>query len=152
MKKYIVRLSNEERSTLSKLINAGRGPARIFTRARILIKADQGDEGPGWSDEKISEALDVTVQTIERVRKQLLEEGFDAVLSRHEYTQKVSRKKIDGDVEAHLVALSCSEPPQGRARWTLRLLADKVVELGYVASISHEAIRQTLKKTKSSRG
>lgn len=152
MKKYIVRLSNEERSTLSKLINSGQGPARIFTRARILIKADQGDEGPGWSDEKISEALDVTVQTIERVRKQLLEEGFDAVLSRHEYTQKVSRKKIDGDVEAHLVALSCSEPPQGRARWTLRLLADKVVELGYVASISHEAIRQTLKKTKSSRG
>jgi transposase len=152
MKKYIVRLSVEERENLTKLINSGRGPARMFTRARILLKADQSDNGPGWSDEKISEALDVTVQTVERVRKQLVEEGFDAVLSRRKYTQKVSRKKIDGDVEAHLVALSCSEPPPGRARWTLRLLADTIVELGYVQNISHEAVRQTLKKTKLNRG
>ena len=141
MKKYIVRLSKEERETLTKLTMSGRGPARIFTRARILLKADQGDKGSAWSDERISEALDVTVQTIERVRKQLVEEGFDAVLSRREYTQKVSRKKIDGDVEAHLVALSCSKPPEGRARWTLRLLADSIVELGYVESIFHEAVR-----------
>lgn len=152
MKKYIVRLSKEEREILTKLINSGRGPARMFTRARILLKADQSDKGPGWSDEKISEALEVTVQTIERVRKQLVEEGFDVVLSRREYTQKVSRKKIDGDVEAHLVAISCSEPPLGRARWTLRLLADKIVELGYVQNISHEAVRQTLKKTKLNHG
>ena len=152
MKKYIVRLSTEEREILTKLINTGRGPARMFTRARILLKADQSDNGPGWSDDKISEALDVTVQTIERVRKQLVEEGFDAVLSRRKYTQKVSRKKIDGDVEAHLIALSCSEPPPGRARWTLRLLADTIVELGYAQSISHEAVRQTLKKTKLNRG
>ena len=124
----------------------------MFTRARILLKADQSDNGPSWSDEKISEALDVTVQTIERVRKQLVEEGFDAVLSRRKYTQKVSRKKVDGDVEAHLIALSCSEPPEGRARWTLRLLADSIVELGYVESISHEAVRQTLKKTNLNRG
>ena len=124
----------------------------MFTRGRILLKADQSDNGPGWSDERISEALDVTVQTIERVRKQLVEEGFNAVLSRREYTQKVSRKKIDGDVEAHLVALSCSKPPEGRARWTLRLLADSIVELGYVESISHEAIRQTLKKTNLNHG
>lgn len=152
MKKYIVRLSKEEREILTKLTTSGRGPARMFTRARILLKADQSDNGPGWSDEKISEALDVTVQTIERVRKQLVEEGFDAVLSRKKYTQKVSRKKIDGDVEAHLVALSCSEPPPGRARWTLRLLADMIVELGYVQNISHEAVRQTLKKTNLNRG
>ncbi|GAF94698.1 unnamed protein product [marine sediment metagenome] len=117
-----------------------------------MLKADQSDNGPGWSDERISEAFDVTVQTIERVRKQFVEEGFDAVLSRREYTQKVSRKKIDGDVEAHLVALSCSAPPEGRTRWTLRLLADSIVELGYVESISHEAIRQTLKKTNLNRG
>ena len=147
MKKYIVRLSKDERTALKKLVSSGRGPARMFTRARILLKADQSDNGPGWQDDKISEALDVTVQTVERVRKQLVEEGFEAVLSRREYTQKVSRKKIDGEVEARLIALSCSEPPKGRTRWTLRLLADKVVELGYVESISHEAIRQTLKKT-----
>jgi transposase len=147
MKKYIVRLSREERSTLKKLSTSGRGSGRMFTRIRILLKADQSDGGPAWSDEKISESFDVTVQTIERVRKQLVEEGLEAVLSRHPYTQKVSRKKIDGDVEAHLIALCCSDPPTGRVRWTLRLLADKVIELGYVDSISYEAVRQTLKKT-----
>ncbi len=152
MKKYNVRLSKDERATIKKLMTSGRGPARMFTRARILLKADQSDEGPGWSDERISEALEVTVQTIERVRKQLVEEGFDAVLSRREYKQKVSRKKIDGDMEARLIALSCSDPPEGRARWTLRLLAETVVELGYVENISHEAIRQTLKKTNLNRG
>ena len=152
MKKYIVRLSQKERSALKKLLTSGRGSGRMFTRVRILLKADQSDEGPAWSDEKISESFDVTVQTIERVRKQLVEEGFDAVLSRHPYTQKRSRKKIDGDVEAHLIALCCSDPPKGRVRWTLRLLADKVVELGYVDSISYEAVRQTLKKTNLSLG
>ena len=152
MKKYIVRLSREERFTLKKLLTSGRGSGRMFTRVRILLKADQSDEGSAWSDEKISESFDVTVQTIERVRKQLVEEGFDAVLSRHPYTQKRSRKKIDGDVEAHLIALCCSDPPKGRVRWTLRLLADKVVELGYVDSISYEAVRQTLKKTNLSLG
>ena len=147
MKKYIVRLSREERSTLKKLLTSGHGSGRMFTRVRILLKADQSSEGPAWSDEKISESFDITVQTIERVRKELVEEGLEAVLSRHPYNQKVSRKKIDGDVEAHLIALCCSDPPGGRVRWTLRLLADKVVELGYIDSISYEAIRQTLKKT-----
>ena len=152
MKKYIVRLSREERSSLKKLLTSGRGSGRMFTRVRILLKADQSDEGSAWSDEKISESFDVTVQTIERVRKQLVEEGLEAVLSRHPYTQKLSRKKIDGDVEAHFIALCCSDPPKGRVRWTLRLLADKVVELGYVDSISYEAVRQTLKKTNLSLG
>lgn len=152
MKKYVIRLTAEERNSLTKLISGGRGPARMFTRARVLLKADQGSLGPAWQDDKISEAFDITVQTIERIRKQFVEEGLDAVLSRHEYTQKVSRKKIDGNVEAHLIALSCSEPPQGRSRWTLRLLADSIVELGYIDSISYEAVRQTLKKTKSNRG
>jgi transposase len=152
MKKYIVCLTLEEREALLKLITSGRGPARMFTRGRILLKADQSDNGPGWPDEKISEAFDVTIQTIERIRKQFVEEGFDAVLSRRKYKQKVSRKKIDGDVEARLIALSCSEPPEGRARWTLRLLADSIIELGYLESISHEAVRQTLKKTNLNRG
>jgi len=124
----------------------------MFTRARILLKADQGKQGPEWSDERIGDAFDVTVQSVERIRKQLVEEGFDAVLSRHPYCQKISRKKVDGEVEAHLIALACGKPPKGRARWTLRLLADVIVELGYVDSISHEAVRQTLKKTNLSLG
>ena len=146
MKKHLVRLSKEERKLLTSLISSGKGPARMFTRARILLKADIGKDGPGWGDEKISEALDVTVQTVERIRKQLVEEGLEAVLRRRKYVQKVSRKKVDGDVEAHLIALSCSEAPEG-SRWSLRLLADKMVELGYVESISHEAVRRTLRKT-----
>jgi transposase len=147
MKKYIVRLSGEERKSLKSLVTSGKGPARMFTRARILLKADVGENGPGWPDEKIAEALDVTVQTIERVRKQLVEEGLEAVLSRRMYIHKVSRKKLDGDAEAHLIALACSETPEGYARWSLRLLAGRMVELGYVESISHEAVRRVLKKT-----
>lgn len=147
MKKYIVCLSNEERKSLKNLITSGKGPARMFTRARILLKADTGERGPGWPDEKISEALDVTVQTVERVRKQLVEEGVEGVLKRRKYTQKVSRKKLDGDAEAHLIALACSESPEGYSRWSLRLLADRMIELGYVDRISHEAVRRVLKKT-----
>lgn len=146
MKKYIVRLSEEERKSLKSLVSSGKGPARMFTRARILLKADVGEGGPSWPDEKIADALDVTVQTIERVRRQLVEEGLEAVLSRHKYIQKVSRKKLDGDAEAHLIALACSKTPEGYARWSLRLLADRMVELGYVESISHEAVRRVLKK------
>jgi len=148
MKKYIVRLSREERKSLKSLVSSGKGPARMFARARILLKADIGEGGPGWPDEKIAEALDVTIQTIERVRKQLVEEGLEAVLSRRTYVQKVSRKKLDGDAEAHLIALACSETPEGYTRWSLRLLADRMVELGYVESISHEAVRRVLKKTR----
>jgi transposase len=147
MKKYIVRLSGEERKSLNRLVSSGKGPARMFTRARILLKADVGEGGPGWPDEKIAEALDVTIQTIERVRKQLVEDGLEAVLSRRKYVQKVSRKKLDGDAEAHLIALACTDAPEGYTRWSLRLLANRMVELGYVESISHEAVRRVLKKT-----
>ena len=147
MKKYIVRLSKEERSRLKQFVSSGKIPARTFTRSHILLKADISKYGPAWSDNKISEAFEVTVQTVERVRKQLVEEGLDAVLSRHKYIQKVSRKKIDGDVEAHLVALACGETPEGYKQWSLRLLAGKLVELGYVDSISHETVRRALKKT-----
>jgi transposase len=146
MKKYIVRLSGEERESLKRLVSSGKGPARMFTRARILLKADVAEGGPAWPDEKIAEALDVTIQTVERVRKQLVEEGLEAVLRRRKYVQKVSRKKLDGDVEAHLIALACSEAPEGYTRWSLRLLAGRMVELGYVESLSHEAVRRALKK------
>ena len=148
MKKYIVRLSKEERDSLSTLVSSGKGSARMFTRGRILLKADVGERGPAWPDERIAEALDVTVQTVERVRKQVVEEGLEAVLRRRKYTQKVSRKKLDGDAEAHLIALACSEAPEGYTRWSLRLLAGKMVELGYVEDISHEAVRRVLKKTR----
>ena len=147
MKKYVVRLGEDERRRLTKLATTGKGPARVFTRARILLEADESDAGPAWPDEMISVALDVTVQTVERVRKQLVEEGMEAVLRRRKYTQKVSRKKLDGDAEAHLIALTCSEAPEGYSRWSLRLLADKMVELGYIESISYEAVRRALKKT-----
>jgi len=152
VKKYIVSLSQQERQDLKQFITSGKRPAQLFTRARILLKADQSKEGPGWPDEKISQAFDVTVQTVERIRKQLAQEGFDAVLNRQKYSQKVSRKKIDGDTEAHLIALSCSRPPEGRINWSLRLLADRMVELGYVESISYETVRKTLKKTRLSPG
>ena len=148
MKKYIVRLSGEERESLRTLVSSGKGPARMFTRARILLKADISEGGPGWPDEKIAEALDVTIQTVERVRKQLVEEGLEAVLLRRKYVQKVSRKKLDGDAEAHLIALACSDAPEGYTRWSLRLLAGRMVELGYLESISHEAVRRALKKTR----
>lgn len=152
MKKYIIDLSQQERQVLKRFISSGRRSAQLFTRARILLKADQSEEGPGWLDEQISQALDITVQTVERIRKQLVEEGFDAVLKRQEYSQKVSRKRFDGDAEAHLIALSCGKPPKGRSDWSLRLLADRMVELGYVESVSYETVRKTLKKTKSSPG
>jgi transposase len=152
MKKYKISLTAEERHQLEKITSSGRGPARTYTRAHILLKADQSDEGPAWSDEKISEAFDVTVLTVQRVRQQLVEEGFEAVLSRHAYHTKVSRRKMDGDLEAHLVTLVCSDAPEGRSRWTLRLLADTLVELGFIDSISHETVSRTLKKTKLSLG
>ena len=152
MKKYIVRLSQQERQVLKRFISSGRRSAQLYTRARILLKADQGEEGLGWPDEKISQAFDVTVQTVERIRKQLVQKGFDAVLNRQEYSQKVSRKRLDGDLEAHLIALSCGRPPEGRSDWSLRLLADRMVELGYVESLSYETVRKTLKKTRLSPG
>ena len=152
MKKYIVRLSTEERDQLRKLLTGGRGSVRMFTRARILLKADQSSDGPSWSDEKISEAFDVTIITVQRIREQLVKEGFDAVLSRREYRLTKPRRKIDGDLEAHLIALACSKAPEGRSRWTLRLLADTFVELGFVGGISRETVRRTLKKTNLSLG
>lgn len=152
MKKYIIRLNIQERKQLQKLVSSGKSPARIFTRAHILLKADQSKGGPAWTDEQISEAFEVTVITVQRVRRQMVEEGFDSVLSRRDYHLKVPRRKIDGDLEAKLVKLVCSEAPKGRSRWTLRLLADTLVEFGFVDNISYETVRRTLKKTKLSLG
>jgi transposase len=152
LKKHVVRLSDDERAMLLKLISSGKGQARTLLRARILLKADEGDHGPAWADAEIADALEATVQTIERVRKQLVLEGLEATLKRRPYKTQKRRGKLDGEAEAHLVALACSDPPAGWQRWTLRLLADQMVELKYLDSISHEAVRQTLKKTKLSLG
>lgn len=149
--KYVVRLTMEERGTLESLVAAGRAAADKLLRARMLLKADVGEGGPGWTDEKIAEAFEVGLSTVHRLRQRLVEEGFEATLVRK---PKVRHRapKLDGEKEARLVVLACSDPPKGRARWTLQLLADKLVELDVVDSITAETVRVRLKKTTSSRG
>jgi transposase len=146
-----VRLSAEEREQLQVLLRRGKGPARRLLKARILLKADISEAGPGWSDNKIIVALDTSASMIYRVRKQLVEEGFEAVLSRKQRAMPAVPRIFDGEKEAKLIALACSKPPKGRGRWTLRLLENKVVELGIVDQASDSTIGRTLKKTVSSR-
>jgi hypothetical protein len=150
VKKYVVRLSGDERQQLEALIRKGKGPARRLLKARILLKADVSAAGPGWSDSKIIAALDTSAVMVYRVRKQLVEEGFEAVLSRKQRATPAVARIFDGEKEAKLIALACSKPPKGRARWTLRLLENKVVELGIVERASDSTIGRTLKKTVSS--
>lgn len=148
-KKYIVRLSEEERTELEKLISIGKGAARKLNHARILLKADADDVN--WTDEKIRDALDTSFSTILRVRETFVEEGLEAALNRKR-PRKTPQRKLDGVQEAHLIAVACSPAPEGRKRWTLRLLADKMVELAYVDTLSYETVRQTLKKMKLNLG
>jgi DNA-binding transcriptional ArsR family regulator len=145
-KKYPVILTQTERDNLRSLIAAGTAPARKLTHARILLKADQSPEGPGWVDEEVAEAVEVSQPTISRVRKQYFEEGLEAAINRRPPNREYHRK-LDGKQEARLVALACSEPPEGQARWSLRLLADKMVELEVVDDLSYQTVRRTLKKT-----
>jgi DNA-binding transcriptional ArsR family regulator len=149
-KKYPVILSEIVREELEQLIAAGTAPARKLTHARILLKADQSTQGPGWVDEKVAEeAIEVSQPTVARVRKQYFKEGLEAALNRRAPNREYYRK-LDGEQEAQLVALACSEPPQGQARWSLRLLADKLMELEVVEEVSYQTVRRTLKKTTSS--
>ena len=150
VKKYVVRLSAEEREQLQALLRKGKGPARRLLKARILLKADVSDAGEGWSDNEIIRALDTSASMVYRVRKQLVEEGFAAVLSRKQRASPAVPRIFDGEKEAKLIALACSKPPKGRARWTLRLLENKVVELGIAERASDSTIGRTLKKTFSS--
>jgi transposase len=149
VKKYVVRLSAEERQQLEVLIRKGKGPARRLLKARILLKADVSEAGPGWSDSKIIAALDTSASMVYRVRKQLVEEGFEAALSRKQRATPAVPRIFDGEKEAKLIALACSKPPKGRVRWTLRLLENKVVELGIVDHASDSTIGRALKKTAS---
>jgi transposase len=142
----VVRLEDEERKRLETLVSQGKAAARTIQRAWILLKADVGPGGPGWPDTEIQQTFAVGLVTIYRVRQTLVEEGLDAVLTRRPKSRHRHRK-LDGEQEAHLIALACSKPPAGRCRWTVRLLTSKFVELGYTDRVAPETIRQTLKKT-----
>jgi transposase len=145
-KKYPVNLSETERDDLKRLIASGTAPARKLTHARILLKADEGPKGDGWVDERIAEAVESSQPTVSRVRKQYFEDGLQAALNRRPPNREYHRK-LDGEQEARLLALACSEPPEGRARWSLRLLADRMVELEVMDEVSYQTVRRTLKKT-----
>lgn len=151
VKKHVVRLSAEERERLEALIRKGKSPAQRLLKARILLKADISEAGEGWSDSAIATALDTSVSNIVRTRRQLVEEGFEAVLTRKHRASSARQRIFDGVAEARLVALACSQPPAGHARWSLRLLEQKVVELSIVVKASDNTIGRTLKKTFSNR-
>jgi len=151
VKKYVVLLSDEERERLEGLLRKGKSPAQQLLKARILLKVDISDVGEGWSDSRIIEALETSNSMVYRVRKQLVEEGFEAVLSRKQRATPPVARIVDGETEAKLISLACSQPPEGRARWTLRFLEQKVVELEIVDRASDSTIGRALKKTFSSR-
>lgn len=148
--KFVVRLSSEERAELEEMIGKGIGVAYRLLKARILLKADVSADGPGWPDARIAEALETSSSTVLRTRRQLVEEGLEAALSRKKRSSPPSRI-FDGKAEARLIAVACSEPPQGYARWSLRLLEKRVVELGIVEATSDTTIQRVLKKTRSNR-
>jgi len=145
MKKYIVELTSEERSALEDIVKAERMAAHKRRHARMLLKADQGPLGPAWKDADIAEAFDCTIKSLERLRKRLVEHGLDTAMD-HGNRGSYRAKKLDGVAEAHLIATACSSAPEGRNRWTVRLLADEMVSLGIVDSVSKSTIHNTLKK------
>jgi transposase len=149
MKKYIVRLDADERERLQRLVRAGKAAAYKIRHANLLLMADA--DGPGWADEQIAEGLGVSIGQIEHLRRRLVEQGIDACLERKKQERPSIEPKFDGEKEAKLIALACSKAPAGRERWSLRLLADRAVELRIVESTSHETVRQVLQKTRSSR-
>src|SRR5262249_54823424 len=150
-KKYLVTLTTEEREWLTGLVSGGKRSALAITRARILLKADSADDGPAWEDARIAEALDCGLRTVERVRQRFVERGLESALGRKPQDRPSRQRKFDGDAEARLIALACSQPPEGRGRWTLKLLADKLVELEVFDSVSDETVRRVRKKTNCSR-
>jgi hypothetical protein len=149
--KYAVALTEAERAQLRTLIGRGAAPTRRLTRARVLLKADQGEGGAAWTDAAIAGALEVHPTTVARIRRQCVEHGLDAALERKR-PDRVYPRTLDGAGEAHLIAVACSPPPAGRERWTLRLLADELVRLEVVPAVSYETVRRTLAQTSSNRG
>ena len=152
MKKYTVTLTSDERQQLQKLIAAGKAAATKLAHARVLLKADAAKGGPGWSDSRIAKAIEVSTDTIARVRQRFVEQGLEAALVRKKQDKPSRERILDGRAEAKLIALACSAAPGGRESWTMQLLADKLIELKIVDSVSDETVRRVLKKTRSSRG
>jgi len=150
-KKFIVELDTDERARLNALISKGQAPAKTILKARILLKADQAEGGPGWLDAQIVEALDTNLTMVSRVREKLVSEGLDAVLTRKKRETPPIKPIFDGEAQAKLTALACSEPPEGHARWTIRLLAEHVVERKIVPAAHFNTVGRALKKTTSSR-
>ena len=146
--RYRVTLTGEEREALGHMISRGKAAARKLAQARVLLQADASEGGPDWTDTRIAEAVRVSVSTIGRVRQRFVEEGLEAALTPRP-SSRVYARKLDGEQEAKLVALACSGPPAGKKRWTLRLLAERMVELAVVPELSHETVRQTLKKERA---
>jgi hypothetical protein len=151
MKRYIVRLTSEERQELERLVSVGKGAARKLTHARVLLQADAGADGPAWPDARVAEVLSVHPNTVVGIRHRFVEESLEAALNRKKLDRPSRTPRLDGRGEARLIALACSTPPEGRCRWTLQLLADKMVELKIVDRLSDETARRVLKKTCSSR-
>jgi transposase len=149
-KRYRVALTTEERGELERMISRGKADARKLAHARVLLQADEAEGGPARVDGDVASALDVSVRTVERVRQRFVEQGLAAALL-PKPSPRLYGRKLDGEQEAHLLALACAAPPEGKARWSLRLLAERMVALEQVDTLSHETVRQTLKKTKSSR-
>jgi transposase len=150
MPRYVVRLTEAERQRLEELLSKGRHAATTVTRARILLKADESEAGPGWKDGAIVQALDTSLSTMHRVRQEFVDSGLEAALYRRKATGPRPRK-LDGSQEARLIALACSPPPEGKSHWTLRLLAERLVELEIAETASYETVRRVLKKTNSNR-
>jgi len=146
-KRYVVRLEPGERALLERLVSVGKGAAAKLTHARVLLQADQSAAGPGWTDARIAEGLGVTTRTVEHIRQRFVEAGLEAALVRKKACRPPRERLLDGAGEAKLTALCCSKAPDGRKRWTLQLLADRLVELNIVDSISYETVRRTLQKT-----
>jgi len=147
MDKYVVELTSEERKELSELVSKGKAAARKITHARVLLQADESENGPAWTDNQVSETFGIHVNTIHGIRRRFVEQGLQAAVERKKQNTTSRKRIVDGEVEAHLIALRCGNPPEGKNQWNLRLLADKLVELEIVPSISHETVRQALKKT-----
>jgi hypothetical protein len=151
MKKYLVTLTTDEREQLAGMIAAGKAAAKTLAHARILLKADSADGGPAWTDDAIAEAVEVSTDTVARVRQRFVEHGLGAALVRKKQDTPSRERVLDGSAEAKLLAIACSEPPDERKAWTLRMLADKLVELEVVETVSTETVRRAMKKTRSSR-